>query len=90
MNDEEIKKLKKDLKRTRAERDIEAKRAESFKLYAMDLEAKLQVALDRLRLVTSNSYYSNEGQSTNDASYNMQITASRGLKIIGAMKARKP
>lgn len=88
--DEEIKKLKKQVKDLKLQAKHDSDRAYKWLQYSEDLEAKLQVASDRLRVISSNSYYTTEGSSRNEASYNAQLTASYGLRIIGAMKARKP
>lgn len=87
---EKIKKLKREIKDLKLKVEHENQRGIKYLQYSLDLEAKLQVAIDRLRLISVNSYYSNEGQETNTPEYNNQVTASRGLAMIGAMKARKP
>lgn len=69
---------------------VESKEQEKTKwqLYAWDLEAKLDVTLDRLQTIAEGRYYTGECEAT--SSDRNRITAAVGLRKVARMRERKP
>jgi len=88
--DEEIRKLKRQLKDLKVKVSHESDRAYKWLQYSEDLEAKLKEATYRLRLISTHHFLTNEGDEKNSIEVNAQITAACGLQNIARMKARKP
>jgi predicted nuclease with TOPRIM domain len=85
-----IRDVKKDLKWAREVIQDEQKRVDAWRDYAFDLHAKLEQALERLRIISIETYYANECNSFDSTEARAQKTASHGLKKIAGMKERKP
>jgi hypothetical protein len=85
-----IKDVKKDLKWAREVIQDEQKRIDAWRDYAFDLQAKVDHALERLRIISIETYYANECNPFDSTETRAQKTASHGLKKIAGMKERKP
>ncbi len=85
---DELKKLKADVKSLRAQVVSESVRAEKWQKYAWDVRDKLNVAVERLRLISIESYYPSEATASDCSSTRQQKTAAHGLAKIAVMRER--
>lgn len=88
MKNDQIKKLKEEIKLLKEINAVEEHRANAQAQYSSDLSAKLDEALERLSMIARKRYYPaecNQGNSDIGAS-----TAANGIKKIARMRERKP
>jgi hypothetical protein len=83
-----LQKHREEIKRLKEDQITNEKSLESWIKYATDLEDKLKVAVERLKLIADGKYYASECAfiDTNKD----QITATAGLARLARMRDRKP
>lgn len=84
----QLQKMKQSLKSAKELAEDRYERTEAWRKYAVDLEAKLTCAIERLTTISEGRYYPTESEST--SSNKDQATAANGLKRIARMQERKP